>query len=376
MAITRRGIILGAAGTLALVGGAGAWRVTRMPEAAIAPWSFDPSPLDDVRLDAFRHAILAPNPHNRQPWLIRMEGADGAIISCDLEKRLPETDPFDRQITIGFGTFLELARIAAAERGFRMEILPFPEGEPSPRLDARPVARLRFVPDADQRKDPLFAAITKRRTNRQVYGPDAPAPAQLDMLAAEGATVSRDPAFLARLRPITVAAISGEMATPDAHMESVRLMRIGHAQVDAMPDGLALTGPMIEATSMVGLTTQETIADPQSTSFRMGLEDLRKTYGSIPAALWITTPANSRLDQLEAGRLYARVTLRAAALGLAMHPLSQSLQEYPEMASHFAAIHRLLGAKDGERVQMLARVGNAPPVPPAARYPVSAHIVA
>jgi hypothetical protein len=369
-------MILGAVGTLALVGGAGVWRVSRMPEAAIAPWSFDPSPLDDVRLDAFRYAILAPNPHNRQPWLIRMEGRDGALISCDPEKRLPETDPFDRQITIGFGTFLELARIAAAQRGIRMDVLPFPDGEPSPRLDARPVARLRFVKDAGVKPDPLFEAITRRRTNRQLYGPDAPSPAQLDMLAAEGTVVSRDPALLAQLRPITVAAISTEMATPDAHMESVRLMRIGHAEVDARPDGLALTGPMIEATSMLGLTTREAIADTRSTAFRMGLEDLRSTYGSIPAAVWITTPSNARLDQLEAGRRYARVTLRAAALGLAMHPLSQSLQEYPEMAGHFAAIHRLLGAGDGQRVQMLARVGFAPDVAPAARYPVSAHIVA
>jgi hypothetical protein len=95
MSISRRGLVLGAgATTLALVGGAGVWRVTRLPRTAAAPWMLDQTLPKDVRLDAFRHAILAPNPHNRQPWLIKLEGSDGALISCDLDRRLPETDPF------------------------------------------------------------------------------------------------------------------------------------------------------------------------------------------------------------------------------------------------------------------------------------------
>ncbi len=94
--------------------------VTRTPGRALAPWDEVKSPTGDVRLDAFRHAILAPNPHNRQPWQLRLIGSDEAIIACDLDRRLRESDPFDRQIVIGFGCFLELARIAAAERGVRL----------------------------------------------------------------------------------------------------------------------------------------------------------------------------------------------------------------------------------------------------------------
>lgn len=107
MVTNRRNFILGAGGSLAL-----SFRqrdLARDPyaEKAIEPWQLDPDPPADARMDAFRHAILAPNPHNRQPWLIQLEGNDSAIISCDLDKRLPETDPLDRQIVIGFGrTFL------------------------------------------------------------------------------------------------------------------------------------------------------------------------------------------------------------------------------------------------------------------------------
>ena len=91
-------------------------------------------------------AVLAPNAHNRQPWALRLVGADTALLFCDLDRRLPATDPFDRQILISLGCFVELYRLAAASRGFAADITPFPEGEPQPRLDARPVARIVLRP--------------------------------------------------------------------------------------------------------------------------------------------------------------------------------------------------------------------------------------
>jgi len=373
--MNRRTFIAGAGGTLALVAAAGTWRVTRMPRTAILPWTLDPEPPADVRLDAFRHAILAPNPHNRQPWLIRLEGNDSAVISCDPDKRLPETDPFDRQITIGFGTFIELARIAAAERGVRMDIQPFPEGEPQPRLDSRPIARLTFAPAPAVGHDPLFAAILSRRTNREVYDARPPQPGHLARLTAEGVHTSADAALMRRLRAITVAAITREMTTQDKLMESVRLMRIGHDEIDASPDGIPLSGPMIEATAALGLTSHESLADQKSSASKIGLDGLTKIYGSVPAAIWIVTPGNNRTEQLETGHLYARANLRATSLGLAMHPMSQALQEYREMTPLFDAVRRLLGVRDGACLQMLARLGHAADVSPAPRWPVERHIV-
>ena len=101
---------------------------------------------------------------------------------------------------------------------------------------------------------------------------------------------------------------------------------------------------------------------------------MQDIYGSIPAAIWIMTPGNSRLDQLEAGRRYVRANLRATAMGLAMHPLSQSLQEYQEVSGLFKRIHAILGAKQSERLQMLARIGYGPRVEPAPRWPLETHL--
>jgi hypothetical protein len=91
--------------------------------------------------------------------------------------------------------------------------------------------------------------------------------------------------------------------------------------------------------------------------------------------LWIVTPGNTRLDQLEAGRRYVRANLAATVMGLAMHPLSQSLQEYPAMVPHFRKVHALLGASGDQRVQMLARLGKADMVPSAPRWPLETHVL-
>lgn len=376
MQVSRRTMIVGAGGAaVALIGGGAYWRVTRQPTTAIAPWKIDPVPPADIRLDALRYAILAPNPHNRQPWLVHLEGSDALTITCDLAKRLPETDPFDRQIVIGFGTFIELARIAAAERGYAVEVTPFPEGEPQPRLDARPVARLVFRKQAGLARDPMFATITRRHTNRNLYDPAPPSAQQLALVGQRDAMTSADPQLLAQVRPLAVRAMTIETVTHRTFMESVNVMRIGSAEMDATPDGLPIAGPMVEGLHALGMLDQKSIADPSSSSFKMGLKQVQDSCGSVPAIVWIATPGNSRAEQLDAGRRYARVQLRATMLGLWMHPLSQALQEYPEMAADYARVHAMFGLHGGQRLQMLTRIGTAAPVGPAPRWPLARHLI-
>lgn len=73
-------------------------------QAARGPWR-NAGQYDDPRKRALSYALLAPNPHNRQPWLVRLEGADALTLQVDPARRLPATDPFDRQIVIGCGAF-------------------------------------------------------------------------------------------------------------------------------------------------------------------------------------------------------------------------------------------------------------------------------
>ncbi len=375
MAASRRTVLSVAGGAIALVAIGGYWRVMRTPQTAMAPWTLDDPAPEDIRLDAFRHAILAPNSHNLQPWRIRLVGDDGAVLFADLDRRLPQTDPFDRQITISQGTFLELARIAAAERGHALAIQPFPQGE-AERLDERPIAALRFTPSAPP-KDPLFAQIPHRRSNKQAYDLARPVgEADLEtVVKAAGiiAAYTADPGKIEAIRALVLEAVELEMRIPRTHQESMAVMRIGAREIDANPDGLEMHGPMIEAMDAIGVISHESLSDPDSFAFRSGLKMMQDSYGSAPAFIWISTASNDRANQLSAGYDYVRLNLAATAAGLSMHPMSQSLQEYPEMARINAAMHRLL-APDGGRVQMLARIGHGPAIGPTPRRPLGSKL--
>ena len=380
MSKSRRTFLWGAGGAgLMLVGGGALFVATRRPSAALRAWDAAKASSSDPRLDVFRHAILAPNPHNRQPWQIELIGQDEAVIACDLDRRLPQTDPFDRQITIGFGCFLELARIAAAERGLRMDTALFPQGEPVPRLTTAPIAHLRFVPEPGVARDPLFWAIPIRRSAKVRFdSPRALAAGTLDALTRAGgegtAVASSDPALVADLRALTWRAWMIEATTPRAWQESVDLMRIGRSEIEANPDGIALGGAVLEALALAGQISRRSLADPTSRAFRGGTDRYRAILEQTPSYLWVTTPGNSRPDQIAGGRAYVRANLAAAASGVSMHPVSQALQEFPEMAVEFDALHARLGINAPQRIQMLARVGYAAAVDASARWPLEAKL--
>ena len=380
MSKSRRTLLWGIGGAgLMLVGGGALFVATRRPSAALRAWDAAKASSSDPRLEVFRHAILAPNPHNRQPWQIELIGQDEAVIACDLDRRLPQTDPFDRQITIGFGCFLELARIAAAERGLRMDTALFPQGEPVPRLTTAPIAHLRFVPEPGVARDPLFWAIPIRRSAKVRFAsPEAVAAGTLDALTRAGgegtAVASSDPALVADLRALTWRAWMIEATTPRTWQESVDLMRIGRSEIEANPDGIALGGAVLEALALAGQISRRLLADPTSRAFRSGVDRYQAIFEQTPSYLWVTTPGNARFDQIAAGRAYIRVNLAAAASGVSLHPVSQALQEFPEMAVEFDALHARLGINAPQRIQMLARVGYAAAVDASARWPLEAKL--
>lgn len=345
--------------------------------SARAPWRLA-GEYEDLRMRALSYAILAPNPHNMQPWQVRLDSQDSFLLYCNAKRRLPATDPYSRQITIGFGTFLEQFRLAAAQEGAATHITPFPEGETMTSLDDRPIAHVRLESDAAE-PDPLFLNILDRRSNREVYKGIDVEPDKLNLIseAASIETVSAktigNTSLARQLRELTWQAHSREMLTQDALMETVKVMQIGKTAVSKNPYGLAFDDPTMSAMSLVGLMSRKAMANPESTAFKEGMKMFRKRAMSARAFGWLTNPNTSRAMQLDAGRAYARLNLQATKLGLAIHPWSQALQEYPEMSDLYKQVHDLIG--HGQTVQMLVRIGYAPDVIAAPRQKLDTFIV-
>ncbi|MDZ7629045.1 MAG: hypothetical protein U5J99_11665 [Parvularculaceae bacterium] len=382
--MTTRRMVLQTGGAAIVVGtltGAGAFAVTRTPRRALEPWSRAGESFGDPRLDALSFAILAPNPHNMQPWRVALDGDDALTVYCDTARLLPETDPPSRQITIGFGCFLELFRQAAAEKGHLAEITAFPEGEPQPALDERPVARVVIRADASAARDPLFWSSRLRRTNRTPFEARAVDAQLLNEIAAAGgdrvvARAITSAQGVEELRKLTRDAWRIEWTLPRTRAESINVTRIGKAEIEAQPWGLSLGGPALEALSIAGVVTREKSGQPGEMAFEESLAFYDKACASAAAFIATSTATNTRADQLAAGAAWVRIHQAAAQRGVAFHPLSQALQEFPEMAPAYDRAHEILAHQPRATVQMLARLGYAKDQPPSPRERLEAKLIA
>ena len=222
--------------------------------------------------------------------------------------------------------------------------------------------------------DPLFTQIARRHTAKTAYDdtralPAGMAAAWLETARARGlqAGVATEAGAVRRLRQLARQGYEIECATDRTWLESARLMRIGPQAIATHRDGIALNAPMVRALHTVGLFDPMQVPRPGSSDWQRVI-DRFQAFETGSGFLWLAGADNSRAAQLAAGRAYVRMHLQATAAGVDMHPLSQVLQEFPEMRGPYADLHRQLG-QDPARgaVQMLARVGHA--LQPAAATP-------
>lgn len=352
---------------------------TRVPDEAIEAWQdpYNTVTSGDVRHWLVSYAILAPHSHNLQSWVVDLRRPFEIWLYCDTQRLLPQTDPHARQIMASHGCFLELLVMAAKERALRADITLFPQGEfDGDTPDGRPIARVHLSTDTAVAKDPLFAQILQRHTNRGLYDMQRPVPssdwlamgASLDTSVRFGFVTLEDEEAIAQHRKIAHAAYRIEMTTPRTVLESYRWLRLGAGEVNAHRDGISVMAPLPVFLSKVGLFDRSKAPAPDAYAITHELEDFQKKIASTPAFAWLMTRDNSRATQIAAGRAWVRLQLAATAQGLAMQPLSQALQEYPEQQGPYGDIHRLCGAAaTGQTLQMWARVGYAQPVLPAPR---------
>ena len=83
--------ILGGGAIVAAGAATAGFIATRTPGRAQQPWSDAGSLYQEPRRKALSYAILAPNPHNRQPWLVDLSNEDQIVLYADTERFLPHT---------------------------------------------------------------------------------------------------------------------------------------------------------------------------------------------------------------------------------------------------------------------------------------------
>ena len=340
----------------------------------------------DIRRRVVSYAMLAPNPHNVQPWRVKLTGPSALDLYVDPARLLPETDPPYRQVHISQGTFLENLDLAARQFGFRADFTYFPHGMYGPEvLEDKPVASVALVRDARVPRDPLFHQVTARHTNRRVFNRTPLTRGQLDALLSSYDTleyplgIAQDRPLREKLAAVLIEAMRIETCAENRNRETIKLFRFNDREVAQHRDGLNLeqmgvTGFTKFMAETFFLSRESALADT-SGFCRSAVNYTARQANSAAAFGWMVSASNTRLDQIKVGRAYQRLCLTTAALDLAHQPMSQVLQEYQDMSSLQHELYDILQVPPGQTVQMFFRLGRAPGRSHAPRRPLNDLIV-
>ena len=351
---------------------------SNFPPAALEAWA-GPGSEPDLRRWALGYAILAPNSHNRQPWLVDLSTPNAITLYVDRERMLPMTDPWFRQIVVSQGTFLESLVMALRERGVEPTVKLFPQGEFKPReVDARPVAQITWTQTSTPMpKDPLFAQLLKRHTAKVDYDTTRAVPADTLALLKTALVDSNinysgtlDAAQIQSLRTVCWQSARVELLTPRTVMESVKLTRVGPDEILQHRDGISVNAMVPRLAAMVGAFDRSNPPAEGSTAYKQMMSRFEGHSNTAMGFVWLSTPTarhapdgTTRSAEVNAGRAYMRLQLKATELGLQIHPMSQAPQEFAEMKPFYDELHQRLVGKPAaeETVQMFCRIGYCAP---------------
>lgn len=339
----------------------------------------------DIRERVLRYAILAPSTHNTQPWKIQFKGTERILVSIDHERLLSECDPLGRQAFISTGAFLENLDLAARSFGYRADIDLFPEGWPgATAVPDTSIARIDFIADGSCAPDSLFIQIPVRHTNRRPFRKKEVSlgiAGQIsesfdDTRVSFGFSNNRD--LLASLADFSKDAMNIELSDMKRRNETLNYFRFTDQEVRESPDGIGFAqsgyGRVVRFFIGMFFLSRDRATSSQSLFLENAVKKVRRQTAGAGGIGWLSTKSDHRIEQIRVGRAFQRIHLKATSLGIALHPITQPLADYPDMRDLRSRLYEFLGTPDTHTIQMIFRLGFASPVPSSPRRELDAFL--
>lgn len=310
------------------------------------------------------YASLAPSGHNAQPWRVRV--GDGELsIGSDQARWLPKVDPTNREVTLSLGAFVENLLIAAPAFGYGADIEVM---APSPSGDA---IRVRLEPAA-----PRLTQLEKLRVRRTIrVGHSTRELSTADVAALRTAAGVEYAHFFARtskqgrlLAEGTLEANIAQTARDDAQEELADWIR--WSDVDARARRTGFTPESLEITGLAGWYVRHFMDRKAVLGKRFRAQSVarvRQQVARYGGWLVITSADATAAAIVDAGRRCERMWLSARERSIAVHPMSQMLEEAPFKD------HIVRGLDLPGKAQFILRVSyvHQYPKPVSLRVPVS-----
>lgn len=343
-----------------------------MKQTYMEPWDKNyAAKYSDPRVRLAANGLLAASNHNMQPWKIVLDGANPSVfyLYADSSRMTKQVDPYARQMMISEGTFLEYAEVAGEKDGWHAGIDLFPNGtydesNLAKSMDTKPVAKI-TLSKAQAQNDPLYDPMFLPDTNREAYRTEKLSSSQATALsslsAQSGITVKvfQDQSDLNQIGNYAMQSAVIEADTARVMEESSAIFRANESQKNQYRFGYSVEGQGTTGfmkTVLQGLLTVFPSLNAGEAASQNFISATKTSVDNTPAYVMIVSAGNSRAEQVQSGMLYSKLVLTGHTLGLAMQPLSQVLEEYPEMKVPYTEFKQAY-APQGGTVQMLFRVG-------------------
>jgi hypothetical protein len=314
--------------------------------------------------------LHTPSAHNTQPFKFKMINDNEAELYIEETRLLPITDPPSRQIHISCGCFLELVRIGASLISHKAIITYFPQGNYAPTdFGKKPIATIKLIKDTVV-EHPLAEYIFTRHTSRLPYNGDMIGNDVFEKMREEANPLFSKIIFKNNTTELTPYlqlfkdAMKLEANTLAANEETRKMWRFTDEEVKSERNGLTW-----EAQGMRGVSklfakkfvknTQESWN--QSKNIDKGIASFSKGIDSSKGIIYWVTETNTIKDWINCGHDIMNFWLVLTKYNLYCHPLNQAIQEFGEMSTLRTKLDNMMGIKEGQKIQMIIRIGKSDP---------------
>lgn len=282
--------------------------------------------LEPDELGILRLASLAPSGHNSQPWAVRRVEPFRWIVENEPSRWLPAVDPDQRETILSIGAFAGSVELAAGIFGYDCSLKTLANTNRD-----REIAEVRLTRSASGRRGEPDRLIS-RRTLRGLFSNERLRPEDVAFITESDSESFRYlPAGSREARIVseeTVAANRIQIGREEAQKELSEWVRFSNREAEKFRDGLTTASMEIDGLSgwMVrNLYVHENVLSPdfRERSLARVAEQSAANGGWIVVRSKGTDPDSL----LTAGARMQRLFVRVRERGIAIHPMTQILEE-------------------------------------------------
>ncbi|MEP6713703.1 MAG: hypothetical protein ABJA37_14850 [Ferruginibacter sp.] len=310
-------------------------------------------------------ASLAPSGHNTQPWFIKYIEPYHWIICNDKTRWLSGVDPTQRETILSIGTFAQTLEYAADTAGYNCAFTVLATTNQDENVMDIKLTKANNVAAFDVNK------IKNRRTVRSNYLNDALKKEDADFLFNEEKDsfnfIHSDSKDYHYLNEQTIEANRIQSYRDAAEKELADWIRFSSRDAEKNMDGLTTASMEIDGISGFVVRNFYNKSSVMKNGFRdKNIDNVIKQVSQSAGWLLITSKDHEVATLLETGKRMQRLFLKVREKGIAIHPMTQILEE----PSTQKIINQSIGITDN--IQFILRMGYLKnyPAPVSLRRPV------